>query len=102
MDRLRLHLFRAAGNLYLKDSNGASGKARHSPRALGAGLHLPSDYLLQADGFWAKRPPVILIDLLVIAHSRTGEADQLPAQHIDIPSVHGIAEHAFDGVSAKQ
>jgi hypothetical protein len=42
---------------------------------------------------------MILIHLRVIAHARPGEADQLPADHIDVAAVLRIAEHSFNGVA---
>ncbi len=44
----------------------------------------------------------MLVDFVVIAHARAGESDQLPADHVHVAAVHGIAEHSFDGVLAQQ
>src|SRR5215472_17353737 len=58
--------------------------------------------LTKTDRLRAKRLAVVFLDFVVIAHARTGEAHQLPANHACVSAMHGIAEHAFDGVLAEQ
>ncbi len=45
---------------------------------------------------------VIFFNLVVVAHAWPGKADELPANHVRVTTVHGIAEHAFDGVLAEE
>src|SRR5258708_5035211 len=62
----------------------------------------PSRDLFQAG--WLRPPglPEVLVDFVAIAHLGAGIADQLPADQSGVAAVHGVAEHAFDGVSAQQ
>ena len=51
------------------------------------------------------RPPLsseVLIDVGLVAHTRTGITDELPADDPGIAAVHRVREHAFDGVLAQQ
>ena len=40
--------------------------------------------------------------IVVVAHARAGKSDELPADHIRVAAVNGIAEHALDRVFAQQ
>ncbi len=44
----------------------------------------------------------MLVDVVVIAHARAREANELPSDHVGVSTVNGVGEHAFDGVLAKK
>src|SRR5580700_3986590 len=46
--------------------------------------------------------PEVLIDLIAVAHLGTGITDQLPTNQTRVAAVHGVAEHAFDRMSAQE
>src|SRR5579862_417400 len=46
--------------------------------------------------------PKVLIDLIAVVHLGSWKADQLPTDQPRVTAVHGIAEHAFDGVRAQE
>ena len=58
--------------------------------------------MAKTHGFGAKWFAVILVDFVEIAHSRAGEADELPANHVGVSAVHRITEHALDRVSPEK
>ena len=45
---------------------------------------------------------VIFFDFVVVGHAGAGKTNKLPTNHADVAAVHGIAEHALDGVLAKK
>ena len=53
---------------------------------------------------WLRPPglPEVLVDFVAIAHLRAGIANQLPTDQAGVAAVHGVAEHAFDGVSPQK
>src|SRR5713226_1277080 len=63
-----------------------------------AGADLTPGGLAQADWFRAERLTKVFVHIVIIAHSGAGKTNQLPPHHIDVPAMHRIAEHAFDGV----
>ncbi len=56
----------------------------------------------EAGGLGAEGFAVVFFDFVEVAHTRAGEADELPANHPGIAAVHGVAEHSFDGVLAEE
>ena len=61
-----------------------------------------SRHLLQAGGFRPERLAKVLVDIVIVAHPGARKADQLPPHHVDVPTMHRIAEYAFDGVLAEK
>jgi hypothetical protein len=58
--------------------------------------------LAKTPGFGAKRFSVVFVYIVVVAHARTGEANELPPDHIDISTVNWVTEHSFDGLLAQK
>jgi len=44
----------------------------------------------------------MFLDIVIVAHARAGKADELPAHHAGVSTVHRIAEHSFDDVLAEE
>src|SRR5215510_6688669 len=44
----------------------------------------------------------MFLDVVVVAHARSGETNELPADHVGVAAVDGIAKHAFNRVLAQQ
>ena len=64
-------------------------------------LGVPED-VLQAGGLRPESFAEMLVDVFRIAHARAGVSDELPADHVYIAPVDGVAKHAFDGVAVQQ
>ena len=58
--------------------------------------------LSESSGFGAEGFPVELINFVEVAHARAGKTDELPANHIGVTAVEGIAKHSFDGVLTEE
>src|ERR1700719_931456 len=65
-------------------------------------LARPTRNLFQTCWFRPPGLPEVLVDLIAVAHPWPGIANQLPADQARIAAVHGVAEHAFDGVSTQE
>src|SRR5437016_4716075 len=66
------------------------------------GFSGPPGDLFQAG--WLRPPglPEVLVDFVAVAHLRAGIAGQLPTDQAGVAAVHGVAEHAFDGVGPQE
>ena len=53
---------------------------------------------------WLRSPGLseVLVDFVAVVHLGAGITDQLPTDQAGIAAVHGVAEHAFDGVRAQE
>src|SRR5207253_1550876 len=76
--------------------------ARYLALLVFPGLSRPPHDLFQAG--WLRPPglPEVLVDFIAVAHLGAGIADQLPTDQAGVAAVHGVAEHAFDRVSAQE
>ena len=61
-------------------------------------MDLGAGYLAKAHGLGAEGFAEMLIDVVVVAHARPGETDELPADHIDVAAMDRVGEHALDRV----
>src|SRR5689334_5255681 len=66
------------------------------------GVARPTRYLLQARGLGTPRLPEVLVYFVAVTHLGPGITDQLPTDQPGIATVHRVAEHAFDRVSAQE
>src|SRR5271166_5435515 len=58
--------------------------------------------LLETGRFGPPLRAEVLVDVVSVAHARAGVADELPTDEAGVAAVHGVREHAFDGVGAEE
>src|SRR5438105_9786508 len=76
--------------------------ARYLALLVFPGLSRPPGDLFQAGWLGPPGLPEVLVDFVAVAHLRARIADQLPADEAGVAAVHGVAEHAFDGLLAQE
>ena len=59
------------------------------------------DHLLEAHRLGAPGLAVMFVNVVPVAHYWPGIPDKLPPDEVRIAAVHGVREHAFDGVGAQ-
>src|SRR5437879_3574659 len=66
------------------------------------GFSGPPRDLFQAGWLGPPGLPEVLVDFVAVTHLGAGISGQLPTDQAGVAAVHGIAEHAFDGVRPQE